>query len=497
MPPNVPAPAPESARLPLTLTGPEMRALGARAMELVVRHFESGRDDPVSRQIRRSEAESLLRTPIPLEGTPSDQLLDDFEHKILPNITHTDHPRFYAFVPSPTNFVSVVGDLLSTGYNIFAGHWLSSSAAAQVELIVLDWLKELCGFPVTGGGVLVSGGSMANLSAIAVAREVRLQGPDPRAIVYCSDQTHNSLAKGLRILGFRREQRRTIATDGALRLSMSALESAIAEDREAGRIPFCVVANAGTTNTGAIDPLPELADLCARDGLWLHVDGAYGAAAVITARGSAALDGLDRADSITLDPHKWLFQPYEVGCLLVRDAAHLRATFRIDDDDHAEYLSDVRRDDGDEVNFFEQGIQLTRSFRALKIWLSLRAFGLDEFRRAIDSGLDLAEHAEQQLRRDRRWEVVTPAQLGVVTFRWRGEAPAATTSAAREDRVIPRIVQRMIADGYALVMSTSIGARPVLRLCPMHPGTNAAEIDETIARLTRFAEEESVGAKEG
>jgi glutamate/tyrosine decarboxylase-like PLP-dependent enzyme len=331
---------------------------------------------------------------------------------------------------------------------------------------------------------MVSGGSMANLCAVATAREAILGGPDERGTLYCSDQTHSSLAKGVRLIGFRREQRRTVPTDDALRLSLPALERMIAEDRAAGRRPFCVVANGGTTNTGAVDPLGELAALCAREGMWLHVDGAYGAAAVITDRGRAALEGLHLAHSITLDPHKWLFQPYELGCLLVRDASHLRDAFELAHDDHADYLADVTRHIQGEVNFYEMGPQLTRSFKALKLWLSLRTFGLDAFRRAIEVGLDMAVEADRLLRADARWEIVTPAQMGVVTFRWRGNGSLAP---ARVDAITAQVVDAMRHDGYALVMSTVLLGRPAFRICPIHPGTNADEIAETIRRLTRFA----------
>ncbi len=276
---------------PLQLTTDEMRTLGGRALDIVIRHFETNRDSSVARTLPREETERLLRTEIAEQGTPVNELLDLLERDVFPNALHPDHPRFYAFVPSPTNFVSVVGDFLTSGHNIFAGHWMASSAASQIEIVVLDWLKSLCGLPAAGGGILVSGGSMANLSAIATARESRLGGPNERAVVYCSDQTHSSLAKGLRILGFRPEQRRIIATDDAFRLPVPALEEAIAADCAAGRVPFCVVANGGTTNTGAVDPLNAIADVCEREAMWLHVDGAYGAAAVITERGRAALTG--------------------------------------------------------------------------------------------------------------------------------------------------------------------------------------------------------------
>ena len=472
---------------PLELSNKDMHALGQRALDMVIRHFEHKRDDHVAVTISRAEAKQLLATPLPEQGTPINELLDTLERDVFPNSMKTDHPRFYAFVPSPSNYVSVIGDLLTSAHNLFAGHWMASSAATQIEINVIDWMMALVGYPEPAGGMMVSGGSMANLSAIAVAREARLGGHDPKAIVYCSDQTHSSMSKGLRILGFRHEQKRTVATDNSLRMSLPELERAIAADRAAGLKPFCIVANAGTTNTGAVDPLGPLADLCAREGLWLHVDGAYGAAAVITARGRAALSGLDRADSITFDPHKWLFQPYELGCLLVRDASAMRRAFRVEDDDHADYLADVMRHVHSEVNFFEYGVQLTRSFKALKLWLSLRTFGLAEFRRAIDVGFDMADLAERTLRADPRWTIVTPSQMGIVTFRW--------TDASRTDAQIDEItrstVDLMRADGYALVMSTALRGRPALRLCPIHPSTTPDEIRETIARLARFAVEAS------
>lgn len=465
-----------------------MESLGARALELVIRHFEENRDAPTAVARSRTDTMAALHTPPPESGSPLGELLDLLSREVFPYGFRADHPRFYAFVPSPTNFVSVIGDLLMSGHNIFAGHWLASNAASQIELTVIDWLRQACGLPESGGGILVSGGSMANLSAIVTARETRLGGHDPQSVVYYSDQTHSSMSKGLRILGFSAQQRRMVATDEQYRLSVPALEAAIAADRAAGRKPFCVVANAGTTNTGTVDPLGVLADLCAREGLWLHVDGAYGAAAVLTDRGRAALSGLERADSITLDPHKWLFQPYELGCLLVRDARHLVQAFRVGDDDHPDYLADVSRHIQEDVNFYDRGVQLTRSFKALKLWLSMRAFGMAEFRRAIEVGFERAEDAERALRRDARWAVVTPAQMGIITFRW----VDASQSDAEVDAMLARVVDRMRVDGYALVMSTMLKGRPALRLCPIHPATTTEEIEETLRRLTRFFETESV-----
>jgi glutamate/tyrosine decarboxylase-like PLP-dependent enzyme len=248
-----------------------------------------------------------------------------------------------------------------------------------------------------------------------------------------------------------------------------------------------VVANAGTTNTGAIDPLHEVAELCAEHDVWMHVDGAYGAAAAFTPRGRALLAGMERADSITLDPHKWLFQPYELGCLLVRNPQQLVHAFHVGDDDHADYLADVARHVQADVNFYDRGIQLTRSAKAIKLWLSLRAFGLPAFREAIESGFLQAEHAERVLRASPSWEIVTPAQMGIITFRYRHPA----LSPAAVDAVTARAVDRMRLEGRALIMSTMLGERPALRLCTIHPAGTLDDVERSLAQLLGFLEAEA------
>jgi glutamate/tyrosine decarboxylase-like PLP-dependent enzyme len=315
---------------------------------------------------------------------------------------------------------------------------------------------------------------MANLTALAVARRVRLADGVAGAVCYASDQTHSSVDRALRLLGFGPEQVRRLPSDEAFRLPVAALRRAVEEDHAAGRRPFCVIASAGTTNTGAVDPLPELADLCEAGGLWLHVDGAYGAAAALAPAGRARLGGLGRAHSVALDPHKWLFQPYDTGCVLVREARWLPETFRI----LPEYLQDIQGGAG-EVNFCDLGLELTRRFRALRLWMSLQVFGVDAFRAAVTRGLALAERAEALLRERPGWEVVTPAQLGVVTFR---RAPAGVEPAAA-DRLVEHLVQAVIGDGFAMLSSTAL----VLRLCTINPRTTATDLEATIERLEQLA----------
>jgi glutamate/tyrosine decarboxylase-like PLP-dependent enzyme len=319
---------------------------------------------------------------------------------------------------------------------------------------------------------------MANVTALAVARQVRLEGRMEGATLYFSDQTHSSVQRGLRLLGFLPEQLRLLPADADFRLDPAALRRAIEADRAAGLRPFCVVANAGTTNTGAVDPLPELADLCEAEGLWLHADGAYGAAAALCEPGRDLLRGLDRVDSLSLDPHKWLFQPFETGCVLVRHARWLPQTFQT----RPEYLRDTAVTGG-EVNFAEMGVQLTRSFRALKLWMSLKVFGRAAFEEAVRHGFEMAELAEAELRGTPGWEVVTPAHLGIVTFR---RAPAGMPE-EEVDALNAGLVEALFRDGSAMLSSTRLRGRTVLRLCPINPRTTAEDVRETLRALERLS----------
>jgi glutamate/tyrosine decarboxylase-like PLP-dependent enzyme len=342
-----------------------------------------------------------------------------------------------------------------------------------MELAVIDWFRVWCGFPDEAGGLFVSGGSMANLTALVAARHIKLDDQVDGAVIYCSDQTHSSVERALRVIGFLPRQIRHIPSDGDFRLPMDILASQVAQDRAAGLRPFAVIANAGTTSTGAVDPLREIAAFCRAADLWMHVDGAYGAAAVISPRGQMLLDGLALADSLSFDPHKWLFQPIECGCVLLRDATHLRSTYRI----MPEYLADVHRNVA-EVNPCDYGIQLTRGFRALKVWMSMQYFGLDAFRAAIERGFVLAEIAEAKLRSMPRWEVATPAQMGIVSFRRRDA----------DESFYPKIHDAMLRDGYALATSTVLNGRTALRLCTINPRTTDADIEKTLEWLDAMSD---------
>jgi glutamate/tyrosine decarboxylase-like PLP-dependent enzyme len=463
----------------LQLTRHEMQALGYQIVDLLVEHFENLPNKPVTRRRDRATLENKLREPLPEKGTEIAKVIEQIQEDVFNNIMHLDHPRCFAFVPSPSNFVSVMADALASGFNVFAGTWLEGSSAAEIELVTIDWLRQLFGLPEEAGGLFVSGGSIANLTALATARHVKLNDQIQNAVVYYSDQTHSSIARALKILGFAPEQLGKIESNDRFCLPLAELQERVASDRAMGKVPFCVVANAGTTNTGAVDPLPELAEFCRQQGLWLHADGAYGAAAILCDEGRSLLKGLELVDSLTLDPHKWLFQPYEIGCLLVRDRAHLKDTFYI----LPEYLQDVEHGE-EEVNFCNYGIQLTRSFRALKLWMSFKVFGVEAFRQAVAKGIALAELTEKLLYQLSDWEVVTPAQLGIITFRY---VPFGCSD-SEIDGINHQLVDRIIADGSIMLSTTVLKGRTVLRMCTINPRTTEEDIRDAIDKFANFGQ---------
>lgn len=412
-------------------------------------------------------------------------ILDIVEDEILTAITCADHPRFYGYVPGAGSFVAAMGDALASGFNCYAGQVLVGSGSAAVEATVLGWLRTLLGFPASAAGIFLSGGSMANLTALQAARFARLgDGHDDRLVVYGTREQHFSLNKALRILGFRPDRYRNVETDGAHAMRVEALERMIASDRALGLAPFMVATSAGSTSTGAIDPLADIRRLCDREELWMHVDGAYGAAAWLDPGSRVRLEGMERADSLVIDPHKWWFQPYEIGCVLVRDGALLRRAFSMD----GEYLSEAR-DAGaalsdplaGDINFYEFGPQLTRSFRALKLWMFIKAQGVDAIAAMIGRGVAMGEALQRLIETSPHWQVATPASLGVVTFRARSER-------FRAPEVTKRAVERLLASGYAYITTTEVDGERLYRLCPINPASVLADIEASLEMLARGLE---------
>ncbi|WP_452598241.1 pyridoxal phosphate-dependent decarboxylase family protein [Pontimicrobium sp. MEBiC01747] len=458
----------------LQLSKEDMKQFGYQVIDTIVEHFANEHNKKPVTQASREEMDSMFNMEVPVEPMPYNDVLDLVINKVLPNSNIVSHPKSFSFVPGPSNYVSVMADTLATGFNIFSGGWAASPAAAELEIVTMNWLLKLFKFPAKkGGGIFTSGGSMANLTALVTARRQRCGDDFSKAIIYMSDQAHSSNIKAIRVLGFKKEQVRIIPTDIEFKMAINKLKNAIAKDRLEGLQPFCIIASAGTTNTGTVDPLNEIAKICKKEKLWFHIDGAYGAAAILSKKGNSLLKGIEKADSLTIDPHKWLFQPYEMGCLLVRNHKWLSQTFS----EKPEYLRDIEGNTS-EINFYDHGIQLTRRFRALKFYMSLKTFGLEAFRKAVSYNIELAENTENLLRKSPNWEVVSPATLAVINFRYN---PIGKSYSEKELDALNQIISKQVVDSReALLVTTVLQNQIVLRMCLINPRTTLSDIKETL-----------------
>lgn len=457
----------------LVLDADAMRKLGYATVDFVVDYLTRADDPPALRRLSRGELDGRLRTDPPEHATGWARLLEQLDRDVVAFAARAHHPGYLAYIPTCGTFPSALGDFIASALDIESSAWVAAAGPSALEVLVVDWFARWIGYPPTAGGVLTSGGSAANMTALACARETLLGAMTADAVIYVSDQGHSSVVRAARTLGFRPDQVRVLPSDAAFRMRTDALVGALDTDLAAGRVPLLVAAAAGSTNTGAVDPLAELAAICRERGVWLHVDAAYGGFAALTDRGRAVLSGIEQADSVTLDPHKWLYQPVECGSLLVREGHLLRAAFEIVPD----YLRDAEVDDSaDEVNFADRGLQLSRAARSLKVWLSLRYFGVAAFRAAIDRAMDLARAAQQRIEADANLELLAGATLGIVCFR-RGvdgadEAQLAEMNAA--------LLEHVNDSGIAFLSSTRLRGRYCVRLAIMNFTTTQRDVDRVL-----------------
>jgi glutamate/tyrosine decarboxylase-like PLP-dependent enzyme len=469
--------------------GPErMQELGQAALDWVTTFVEglarapSDGRNPASQSPDSALREALLAEP---REDPSEfgVLLALFGAAAAQAI-ETAGPAYLGYVPGGGLYVSALAEFLARSANRFTGLAAAAPELAAMEHGVLRWLCRTFGLPETAGGLITTGGSMATLSAIVAARQDRLGEDFSAGTLYLSARTHHSAAKAARIAGLPAAAVRVVPTTVDLRMDVAAASQMIAADRQAGRRPFLLVANAGSTDTGTIDPLGDLGRLAAREGLWFHVDGAYGGFFQLTRRGRAALSGVAAADSIVLDPHKGLFLPYGTGVLLVRDTAPLRAAHSGDgdgdgnDDGDGSYLQDLSSDH-ELPDFSALGPELSRDFRGLRVWLPLRLHGVGAFRAALDEKLDLAAHAHADLARDPRLELPWPPDLSTVAFRLR----------RGDDDANLRFLDRINASGHVFSSSTRVGGRVLLRLCILSHRTHLVHVDQALQIIHAAARE--------
>jgi aromatic-L-amino-acid/L-tryptophan decarboxylase len=468
----------------------EFRRLGYRAIDLLADHFAalpSGKCRlPVPADVQRT----LSQQPLPQGATDPDTLLDFVASTIFRYPMGNGSPRFFAWGNSPAAPLAVLGDLLASGLNpSVAG---GDHAATYVEHAVLTWMRAIVGVPSWTGGILTSGGSVANLTGLAVMRHVKTGGavrrdglPNGRArlVVYTSTEAHSCIQKAIELLGIGHENLRKLPVSADWRMDVDALIERIAEDRAAGLTPACVVATAGTVNTGAIDPLAEIADVCQSERLWFHVDAAIGGPAATLPETTPLFHGIERADSLAVDPHKWMYVPVECGCALVRNGTTMRDAFSL--------VPPYLRDDTAVPWFSEFGIQQSRGFRALKLWLVLRHIGIEGYRECLTHDIRLAGALRRRIDDAPDFELIAAGPLSITCFRYRPERLAA--DAARVDELNRRVLAAVQDAGDVFLTGTELAGRFALRACILNFRTEDADLD-ALLRAIRAAGERLVSA---
>jgi aromatic-L-amino-acid decarboxylase len=446
---------------PLEPDATEMRRLVDEAMQRIVAHIESLPSQPAFNTEGALEDSRKLVEPLPRHGQPYEKLLDDLFNEYAPRTFNTASPGYLAYIPGGGLFYAAVADLIADSINRYVGVCAAAPQLVQLEANVVRWFCEIVGYPRSSGGVLTTGGSLANFTAIVAARKALLGDDFMNATLYCSSEVHHSFQKAATMAGFPAANIREIGVDAKFRMRIDELEEAIARDGE----PLLVIGSAGTTNTGAVDDLEAIARIARANKMWFHVDGAYGAFFMLTERGRAAMRGIEQADSITLDPHKTLFQPYGTGAVIVRDASTLRRAFS----SHADYLPDMQRED-ELIDFCEISPELSRDFRGLRLWLPLKLLGIDPFREQLDEKLDLIDYVTSELRKIEGMEIVAEPQLTIVAFRL--VKPDADLNALNRD-----LLDRINAKKRVFLTPTIFRGDFLIRICIVSHRTHRDRIE--------------------
>ena len=470
-----------------------MRALGHRMVDDVVAAMATVRDRPVW-QHAPAQVRAHFEGPVPLDPQSPAEVYDEFVEFIQPYPVGNIHPRFWGWVFGTGTVLGAMAEMLAAAMNIGAGGGLSYHSANYVENQVLDWLKEMLGYPASASGLLTSGCSAANLIGLAVARNAKagydlrwhgLGAAPARMVLYASEQAHSSVQKAVELLGLGSDALRLVAVDSDFRIDLRALAAAIAADRQAGLRPFCVVGAAGTTNTGAVDDLEALADLCQREDLWLHVDGAFGAWAAIAPESRELVKGMERADSLAFDLHKWMYMPYEIGCVLVRREEDHRRAFSLT----PAYLAHgegSRGLTGQDVPWLsDYGFQLSRPFHALKAWMSLKEHGARKYGRLIQQNIDQVRYLASLIEAAPELELAAPACLNVVCFRY--VRPGLEDAAL--DALNKTIEVELQEQGIAVVSGTAIRGHYVLHMAHCNHRTRLEDLDTLVREAIRIGNE--------
>lgn len=482
----------------------DFKRVASRAVEWITAYLSQPDDYPVLAKVAPSDIKRSLPDQPPRHGEPLDAILDDYVNVIVPGITHWNHPGFFAYFGISASAPGILGELLSAALNVNGMLWQTSPAATELEELAVDWLRQLVGLPPTFRGVIMDTASVSTLCAIAAARhalsdlEIRERGMSgrgdlPLLRLYTSEQAHSSVEKAALVLGLGKRGVQTIPVDDAYRMDTDVLGAAIAEDRATGIRPFCVAATVGTTSTTSIDPVAEISRICAREKLWLHVDAAYAGSAAVIPEYQHVLDGCEAADSLVINPHKWLFTPIDCSVLYTRHADLLTGAFSL----VPEYLRTSV--EGEVTNFMDWGVSLGRRFRALKLWMVLRAFGSEGIAERLREHIRLARRFADWVDEDPDFERLAPTPLSVVCFRAR-PAVAEGRTAEWLDTYNERLLERLNSTGEIYLSHTSLGGRYSLRLAIGNIRTAERHVErawQLIKTETQRLAREAEGGREG
>ncbi|HEX3187960.1 MAG TPA: pyridoxal-dependent decarboxylase [Pyrinomonadaceae bacterium] len=461
----------------------------ARATQLVAEYFRTIADRPVRAENHAGKTTAALDLDLPIEGVALERLMDECR-SIFDLSRHNGHPRFFGYVASPSTPIGAYADLVASALNANITCWRSGPAGTELEQLVVRWLGSLIEYDANAKGLLTSGGSMANMIALLVASRRKL-GADasrkglwqsgPPLIVYASEEAHMSIAKAADILGLGRDQVHVIACDNRQRMRVDSLRQQIEKDLRDGLRPCCVVASAGTVNTGVVDPLSEIARVAGEFDLWFHVDGAYGAPGVLDQRKKHLFNGLSLADSVSLDPHKWLYVPVDAGCLLFRDPNPVKATFSTDE---ADYIKVHGHSDDEAFAYWDYGIELSRRFRALKVWLTLSYYGVRRIADAVSNDISLAAYMGELVTAADDFELLAPVELSICCFRY-----VRAGKNTDLDKLNEQIMSRVQTSGRAYLSNATVNGHFALRACITNFRTTKSDIELTLETIRDAARE--------
>jgi aromatic-L-amino-acid decarboxylase len=461
----------------LELSFEAMQRMGEACLSAVVEHIAELPNSPRSNLDNIVEIAKSLREPPPETGADFESLLKFLMEKIIPVSINTVHPAYMGYVPGGGLFPSAIADFLAAATNRYVGAWYAAPAAARLEANVLDWFAELMGYPKTSRGIMTTGGSLANFSGVVTARKHILGDDIAKGTLYCSDQTHHSVMKAAMLAGIPERNLRLLPPDKNYRAVPEHFEEIIKTDLQKGLKPFLIVGSAGTTNTGSIDPLNELADLSKKYSIWFHLDGAYGGFFNLCDEGKRKLGGIERSDSMVLDPHKGLFTPYGCGSLLVKDGERLHRAHVLS----ADYMQDQFTPEG-EINFTEHSPELSRSFRGLQVWLPLKLFGLQAFRENLAEKLQLTQWMYHRFLEAPGFECLSVPDLSVITFRYRPQRGDIETFNRR-------LLENIVKSKKLFLSSTLLRGHFAIRVCILSFRTHQAEVEEAFEIVRAAARE--------